>query len=306
MEKIKIGYLVSYDYDYIFQSIPRVYGYVDEIILSIDIDRLSWAGHQITIPQSFFDRIKALDVANKIVLHEDKFHFSDKTTMECETNQRNLLSQKMGADCWQLQIDADEYFIHFEAVVDFLRQRKYLLRKASSHPVLIKGSWITLFKKVPGGYLYIDNAENFSFGTNQVSGFTFARRIRGAKEIKTSTAVVHQSWARTEEEVQQKISNWGHKDDFDVQAFYRFWQSLNRDNYLQVRDFHPLSPQEWHKLEFIACTTIDEFIEQYKLKAKRKQAIENRPLGRRIVAYLVKKQQQYAFFNFKKNLLLRF
>ena len=35
--------------------------------------------------------------------------------------------------------------------------------------------------------------------------------------------MVHDTWARSEEEILQKIQNWGHKTDFDVMKYFEFW-----------------------------------------------------------------------------------
>ena len=263
--KIKIGFLISYDYRYIYDALAIVYDYADEIILAIDINRNTWAGGKYEIEPDFFDKIKKLDVKNKIVLFEDDFYVPTLTPMENDTRERNMLSDKMGNNCWKLQIDADEYFLNFPAVCDFLQKHRYLLSKPKYNPVNIRANWITLFKQTNNGFIYIDNDEDFSFATNLTAEHFFARDLASKtnREIYTNFRVLHQSWAREPEEIYRKINNWSHKDDFDGEAFYKFWMSVDETNFSQFTDLHPIYKGAWKSLKFISCSDIHEFITKF-------------------------------------------
>jgi len=264
--KLKIGFLISYDYAYIFPALQIVYDFADEIILAIDVNRVSWAGKPYEFDEGFFDQMRALDVARKITIFQDNFYVESLSPIENETRERNLLSEKMGADCWKLQIDADEYFVDFKSVCRFLQQHRYFLSKPQYNAVNIRANWITLFKKTENGYLYIDNAENFSFATNLVGSHFFGRDLASKtnREIYTGFEVIHQSWAREPEEIYQKINNWGHKNDFDTEAYFEFWQQVDEDNYTQFTDLHPVYPKDWKSLKFLACTDIQDFCVKFQ------------------------------------------
>ena len=263
--KIKIGFLISYDYKYIFDALPIVYAYADEIILCIDVNRNTWAGKKYELDPKFFDNIRAIDPDEKIVFFEADFYVPTLTPMENDTRERNMLSEKMGADCWKLQIDADEYFLNFDAVYQFLQQNRYFLSKPKYNPVNIRANWITLFKKTKHGYVYIDNEEDFSFATNLVGQHFFARDLASKtnREIYTNFRVLHHSWAREPHEVHQKIKNWSHKDDFDGDQFYDFWMSIDESNYMDFHDLHPIYKGAWTGLKFIACSDIHDFISKF-------------------------------------------
>jgi hypothetical protein len=282
--KIKVGILISYDYKFVFDCIKLIYNHVDEIYLAIDKDRLTWSGNNFVIAEGFFQDIDLIDVKNKIKIYEDKFYFSEKTSMENETNERNLLSKKMGNDCWQLQIDADEYFLNFEKLVHFLRDNKIFIKKNDTIPLNLTGKWITLFKQNERGFFYIDNFEGFSFGTNSISKYFFARNCEGQK-INTNTFAIHQSWARSTDEVKMKIENWGHNKDFDTKVFFDFWQSIDENNYKDFENFHPVYPHEWKKLSFIECQSINEFIEIY---SQKNQKILQKPTKLKFALWLKK------------------
>lgn len=263
--KVKIGFLISYDYKYIYDALKIVYDYADEIILAIDINRQTWAGKPYHFDESFFESIKAIDPKNKITFYEDDFYVETMTPMELDTRERNMLSKKMGPDCWQLQIDADEYFLNFDEVYKFLQDNRFLVYRPDINPVNIRANWITLFRKTDNGFLYIDNEENFPFATNLIGKYNFARDMGGKHndEVLANFTALHHSWAREPEEIHQKINNWSHKDDFDGDAFYKFWLTVDETNYKEITDFHPIYKGAWLSLKFIACTDIHDFIRKF-------------------------------------------
>ena len=90
--KIQVGYLISYDYELIKNSLPNVYKESDTIFLAIDVNRKTWKGDIIEINPDFFDWIKSFDTDNKIVIYEDDFYVQSLTAMQCEVRERKMLS----------------------------------------------------------------------------------------------------------------------------------------------------------------------------------------------------------------------
>ena len=86
---IKVGYLVSYDYEWIYPSIELLYPYVSKIYLAIDQDYLTWSGNPIAINKDFFDKIKTLDNKDKIEFYYDRFYVPTISPMECEIRERS-------------------------------------------------------------------------------------------------------------------------------------------------------------------------------------------------------------------------
>ena len=84
MNKIQVGFLVSYDYDLLKFAIPALYEDSDTIFLAIDKNRKTWKGENFDISPDFFEWIKTYDPNNKIVLFEEEFYISRQTPMECE------------------------------------------------------------------------------------------------------------------------------------------------------------------------------------------------------------------------------
>lgn len=261
---IKVGYLVSYDYDMILTSIRQLYNYVDKIIIAIDKDRKTWSGNYFEIPQSFFDEIKNFDSKNIIEFYFDSFFVPELSPIDCETRERNMLLKKMGKG-WLIQLDVDEYIFDFKKIANYLKRYWYLTLFPRLTPISFSGKWLTLYRQLSDGYLYIENNERFSFITNQ-SYYTYTRDNNKVRNHYSNINVIHQSWARTDEEIQMKIKNWGHRDDFNTQQYFEFWKNLSSSNYLNYKNIHPIKPKVWNELHFLPSKSIDEFILLYEAK----------------------------------------
>ncbi|QJX47559.1 hypothetical protein HMJ29_11655 [Hymenobacter taeanensis] len=263
-ELIKVGFNVAYDWEFLKTSLPIVYSSADKICLSIDKDRIGWSGKKYAFnDDEFYKFVKELDVDGKIDIYEDDFHITQLSPIDNDTRQRRLMSERMGDGGWFVQLDADEYFIDFEGFAKRLRNTKY------SYPVNINCALVILYKRLGSGFLVIDNggyskAEKFPVATN-VPAYKYAR-ISDWFNIQYPFYILHQSWARSEEEIQQKVSNWGHKLDFDTNEYTNFWKGLDQENYKNVKNFHPIQPAVWSKLELVPAQGLESLVEYYKEK----------------------------------------
>lgn len=272
---IKVGFLVSYDFKYLYKSIPLVYDASDLIVLAVDKDRLTWSGNPLYIDPLFFEWVKEFDTLNKIVIYEDAFYIPQNSPAENDTRERNLLAKAMGEGGWHIQIDSDEYFNDFKGFVSFLNEKKQFLKNPEKHPIEIHVQWITLFKKVEGGFLYIkDSLDAVEVATNYPK-YKYMRATRHSKKIITKFILLHQSWARDDDEIYTKITNWSHRDDSDNVAFFEFWKNINLSNYKEITNFHENDPTKWKALEFISEEELDSLkikiidFQLFKLKTKK-------------------------------------
>lgn len=264
---IKVGYLVSYDYEMLKTSISQIYNYVDNIYLAIDSNYQTWSGNRFSIPDAFFEEIKSIDTRNIIIFYFESFYIHGLSPIECETRERILLSKKMGKG-WLIQLDVDEYIYEFDKVSIFLKKYRFLTIFPKLTPIIFRGKLLTLFREIENGYLYIKNKETFSFITN-IPEYTLARNNNNIRSHYTNINVVHQSWARSENEILEKISNWGHRDDFKTVDYFNFWKKVNHENYKKIKNFHPISPNVWNELHFIEASNIDEFIIKFSRENKQ-------------------------------------
>jgi hypothetical protein len=259
---IKIAFCVAYDWEYLRISLPLVYEHADKICLAVDKDRISWAGQPFGFDSAaFYSFVKSIDTANKIDIYEDDFHINDLAPMQNEVRQRNKMAERLDEGGWHIQLDTDEYFVDFAGFVAYLQKAKY------SRPVNITCPWYTMYKQTPDGYLFIKESvqENIEFipVATMHPHYEYGRR-NAYFNIKTDFVILHQSWARSEEEILQKISNWGHKEDFDVMAYYRKWQQLDGSNHKDINDFHPVTPGKWTELEYIEGKDINMLLEKLR------------------------------------------
>ena len=255
--QIKVGFLVSYDFLYLKHSIPIVYDHVDYIALAIDINRKTWSGSSFTIPDEFFDWIISIDTKKKIHIYEDDFCIPSLTPIENDTRERTMLGKFMGEGGWHVQIDSDEYHVDFGAFISYLKKLDI------SVPSLVLVQSVTMFKQDNEGTYMVVSKEMLPTATN-CPNYGGARFVYDMKRFDAPFKMLHQSWARPEQEIYYKITNWGHRDDFDVEEYFKLWTFTNKFNCRYIKDFHPLTPKTWESLEYLPSKNISELLNIYK------------------------------------------
>lgn len=250
---IKVGYLLSYDFKYIKTSLPKIYDCDDitEIYLAYDENNKTWSGNDANIDSSFFDWIKEFDKKNKIKLYKDNFFIPSLSSIECDTRERNLLAQQMGDCDWYIQIDSDEYVVDIKGLIDKLKKISF---ENPDEKISVTGKFLTLFKENKGGFFAISPIQEDCWLATNNPQYEYARVNWQNKKIEINNIIVHQSWAREEGEILQKIKNWGHNNDFDTQIFFEMWEKLDNKNYKNYKNFHPLTGKDWKKLIFLDYT----------------------------------------------------
>lgn len=258
---IKVGILVSYDWQLLRYSLPLVYEEADLITLAIDRERRTWTGGTFELPKEFYCLVESIDIRKKIRLYEDSFFVPQITPMECETRERNMLAAEMGLDGWHVQLDADEYVLNFSRLVKRLKDLG-----ENCGPVQINGLWLSLFKEVNGGYLVLAPAtsgfEIFPFITNNPH-YVKARNTNN-QTIKVPEFAIHQSWARSYADIKEKLENWGHAGDFDRESYLNIWDAIDNKNYKYLANFHPIWPELWPRLEYLEAENIESLISEIR------------------------------------------
>lgn len=260
MAVIKVGFLISYDYEFIKTSLPRVYDEVDEIYFAVDVNSLTWSGEVFHIADSFWTWVEEFDKANKITIYRDSFYVEGLSPIECDTRERNLLGKEMGVADWYIQIDSDEYFVDFAVFVNKLKAFKL------QGPVTIGCRVLTLFKQIAIGYLFIaDSTERLDFATNNPVYDVSRNNTSQNEQLEWDDLVLHQSWARAPEDIYFKLHNWGHRDDFNLNSFFNLWSAMDEYNHHVVKDFHPLGSGIWPRLKFVEGS-IEQILESGAVK----------------------------------------
>jgi hypothetical protein len=255
---IKVGFLVSCDFKYLYRSIPLVYEAADAVYLAIDENNRTWSGDDFVVPKEFFEWLKTFDIDNKIVIYKDDFYDPHLSPMENDTRERNMLGEFMGEGGWHIQIDADEYFINFAGFKEFLLKeiKNYLIDRTFTVCVYVQV--LTIYKELEDGFLVIDSDEYLPVATRYPK-YEQARRT-GEDKLFVSYKMVHQSWGREETDLLKKLKSWSHKDDFNVDSYFRLWQACDKYNFVYYNNFHPLIPTIWSKLKYLPSHTIDHLV----------------------------------------------
>lgn len=184
--------------------------------------------------------------------------------MECEVRERNMLAAKMGEGGWHIQLDADEYFIDFAGFIAYLKKlnpNPLPMQKA----LTVRGHWLSLVKNLPDGYLYVkDTAETvhtFSLATNMPI-YVYGRNTEHFNHI-CPFFVIHDTWARSEEELCYKLSNWGHStlelaNPGTRESYLKIWRALDKYNYPFIKNFYFGDAGGWPELAFQPSSSIGD------------------------------------------------
>lgn len=256
MKEIRVGFLMSYDYELLKNSIPLVYKEADSITIALDENLRTWSGGNFEIDENFFLWIKSFDAEKKITIYRDDFFDSNLNAMENEVKERKMLASRMGIGNWLIQIDSDEYFVDFKKFTEELKLRNKYLKNPEANQVQIAGFYVNLYKYTDEGILYVSKTRNQKFATNYPS-YTTGRNTK-KQVIYIPNLVIHECLSRSEEEIRTKFSNWGHSHQVDIDKFLNKWREINQSNYDKFENLFYLNPDIWKKLNYVKGKSIKE------------------------------------------------
>lgn len=243
MKKISFYSLLSYDFRFLLKSIESYYNIADEIILGVDNELLTWKKNKFFITEDFYNLLEKLDTEKKVKIFKENFHIYDNP-MQNETFERNYLSTKC-KNKFIIGVDCDEYFLNSEVLFNWIQELKENFEEDFTC------LWKTVFKSIEKDLLICCPNEQGLLGTCHKNSYIKARNTN-FKKVQSPLEVLHFSWGRTEEEVRQKLLNWGHANDFNTNKHLDIWKKVNLENYQEIKNFHPLGlKQWWQKLEKI-------------------------------------------------------
>jgi hypothetical protein len=277
MLKKSVISLISYDANrFLPQSIERYYEYVDEIVLGIDKDRITWSGNDFSIDEdALWKELQQIDGDGKISIIEEDFHQS-KVAIENDNYERNFLKEQCSHD-WIFSFDADEMLVNAK---DFFYEYCPLVERYR-HKADILMTWATPYKVVEDDEgnsqtLVIANedgspffGENQGMVTSKDSTFTYARwtdkSASGHNRLMSPLVALHWSLCRPDKELHEKIHNIGHSDLVEKDPFYQIWSQVTYDNYHELENFKTsgLGEQQWPRLEAIPSFHVEDYIKQH-------------------------------------------
>ena len=262
-QKKSVISLISYDAHYLPDSIRSYYDYVDEIILGLDKDRISWSRNKFSFDEaSLWSELQKIDYAGKIQVVEENFH-SSLVPIENDTHERNYLKEQCAHD-WVFSFDADEVLVNAkEFFIDFCPLVQ------DYNDVELMFTWFLLYKEFEQDYLIIaDESRNHIF-KKDVQGFTakknlhtytYCRWTNAPKKLLSPLGILHYSFCRSDEELSKKINNFGHSAESKRDPFYDIQKTVTLDNYQQMLNFKTsnMGPQ-WPTLRAVPKTNLMDY-----------------------------------------------
>lgn len=254
MRKKSVISLISYDSEYLPSSIKTYYNYVDEIVLGLDKDRISWTGNKIKFDEAkLWSELSQIDGDNKITIVEDNFHRSS-IPIENDNHERNFLKEQCSND-WVFSFDADEQLINAK---DFFTKFCPIVE---TYDFDLMFYWILPYKRVENdSILVISNSDRKSLPNNEVQGFatqkentfTYCRWTNNKKIIQSPLAILHWSFCRPDSDLDLKINNFGHSIESKQDPFYSIRKKVTLENYKDLQNFKTsnMGPQ-WEALKLV-------------------------------------------------------
>jgi len=267
--------LISYDAHYLPKSIEKYYNYVDEIVLGLDKNRITWSKNSFSFDeQKLWSELSQIDGDGKISIVEEDFVQSE-VAIENDNYERNFLKDQCSHD-WIFSFDADEmlvnpkqFFYDFCPLVEDYRE---------THDICM--TWATPYKEIGDTTLVIAEedgspffGENQGVVTSKNNTFTYARwtnqSAAGTNRILSPLVALHFSLCRKSEDLHEKIHNIGHSNIVEEDPFYKIWSQVDMENYKQLKNFKTsgLGDAQWPSLEPIETQFLFEYVQQYLNRA---------------------------------------
>jgi len=234
---------LAYDWKYAFLAIRSYYAIADEIILGLDADRISWSKKPFPLDdKAVADFIAEIDRDKKIRIIEANFHAYD-APIDNDTAERRQLGLACRAGNWVVQIDADEILLNS------LEFRKFL--STLEQDVCVLARWLAVYKVIGDKALVVGGRpESAPVATRRPQRYDLSR-FTDQLPLVSPLNLLHLSWCRTEEELVQKLTHWGHSQEIDVGKAVGLWRATTLENYQQLKNFHFLHGPLWPFLQII-------------------------------------------------------
>ena len=241
---------ISYDYKYSLPTILSYYKIADEILLAIDKDRISWSKNKFAFDECFFDEIKKIDVENKISIVEGDFHSLD-SPIQNDTNERNFITTVCKKDNFIVGIDSDEVLLNPNEFLEWLNV-------SNPHFSDVSCMMSSVYKAFGKTLLVNYPKESVVIGTKSTNCYKICRNTKNAS-LMSPLKILHFSWGRTRQDILQKLSNFGHSKDFNIDDYMKIWDNVTLENYALKKELHPLLKCRKHIWLSLEAVNLDDF-----------------------------------------------
>jgi hypothetical protein len=229
--------LASYDWRLLPQSIAGYHGIADEVLVGLDAGGLTWAGAATGLSRAQLELALAPFPKARIV--EGNFFDASKAPIDNDTAERAHLAGLAQGE-WIVEVDADEIVDGHALLLDL-----HQVPPATQ----VYASWLNVFKVIDGVALVVDDRRHLAPLATR-SRIRKRSRVTGEAMWLARQEVPHLTLGRSEAEVAQKLSNWGHAPQVRP-GFFDLWRSIDLGNYRDVRNVHPFIPDRWPVLKAV-------------------------------------------------------
>jgi hypothetical protein len=273
------AYVLAAEPSWIEASITSYYAIVDTIFVSYDRSGRGWTGTPIPVAECL-DRLRAVDIDQKMRFCPGDYARPGHSPIENDTFQRQcaLEEASRGAE-WVLSLDTDE------VLPDAARFRRRLREEVPAAFVAVEWPMRTFFRRSDSG-VFLEVCTFFRRQLSEYPGPVASRPgvvLRCARHVERgpcwryeirakgydplerrvyrahgiipkSEAILHFSWARSDEDMQSKLSSWSHNRDFDTRCYFeQVWKPALR-RWPFMTNFHPVWPRLWPALRPVHLT----------------------------------------------------
>lgn len=272
---VRLGaYILPGDPVWLLETLQRYYPLLDDLVVPVPTGSMGWNGTIIPVEQCL-QIIRSID-SRGIAREIEGTWVNTDNPMLAETEQRRSALRALdGTVDWVLQLDSDEYLPRPELIREAIAiadaheavaveiPMRVLFRRTRRHVFEVAGPGGSVHHEYPGPVLVrpdvqLVNARQSAGRSVRLASASAAssmqvRSAPGEQEIRVEgfadeDAIVHNSWARSPEEIRRKIGSWGHAKDAHFGPYYWLrWWPVPLTWWAQW-DFHPFQRGLWPRL----------------------------------------------------------
>lgn len=266
------AYLMAADPWWLEDSVLSYYDLVDRIVVSYDINGLSWTGTELPVEECL-QRIRAIDRDGKCDFRPGNFCNLDRPPLDNDSHQRGvaLAQATPGAD-WVLQLDTDEVALDaaelHSAIMEADRRgavgveypSRYLYTRAAGGAFLefARPGWRTMAnypgpvavragtplrhaRQIDGGLYRVDLAANNTDPRHPADAVVH-------RAVRRDQAILHYYWVRSEDSMRRKAGWSGHADTYSEPRRLTTWRRHTRHPFLATALPGSGPDGEWFRL----------------------------------------------------------
>lgn len=265
------AYILAADPSWLRASLASYYDVVDAVYVCYDKNGRAWTGTKIPVEQCI-EEARRMDKDKKIRLIPGDFARMNHSPLDNDTWQRQCAVDEASKEFdWIIQLDTDELLPDAKAFVRRLKDevpaefnavdwpmRTFFHRTPDGHFLEVCGYLGSQISAFPGPVAVRRGARLVQSRQTDTPKFRYDISAKDAdpaaggrivnKVISPDLAILHLSWIRSDQEIEQKLESWSHSTDFDWRKYLdKTWRRAP-GSWRWIYRFHPVIPRWWPAL----------------------------------------------------------